>query len=279
MYPRFVGHIVGKTSMIYTEGPQWKKSRTLFNPGFSAGHLMTLIPSIVDDVLIFCNVLDGLAKSGRVTPIEDKLARLTIDIMGHIVLDHDLNSQTGENELVSAFRKAVHWTPHPIATHPILNLNPVRAFAHWYYARVMDNYIKRVIQERLALRSSDSVGGENEKRNGRRPAIDLAVDEYLQGDQGQASVDSVDETFQQLAIDQMKTFIFAGHDTSSSTICYIYHLLNLNQDSLEKVRREHDEVFGTGSSSTAELIKKNPRLLNELPFTTAVIKGKYSPNL
>jgi hypothetical protein len=60
-----------------------KKTRAMFNPGFSASHLTTPIPSIVEDVLIFWDILDNLSRSGEVTPIEDLLARLTIDIMGH----------------------------------------------------------------------------------------------------------------------------------------------------------------------------------------------------
>jgi hypothetical protein len=130
---------------------------------------MTLIPSIVDDVLIFSQVLDDLFQTKKMTPIEDLLARLTIDIMGHIVLDHDVNSQIGKNDLVTAFRKAVYWTPSPIATHPILNFNPFRAFAHWYYARITDNYIKKVIQDRLVLRQSQNDEVKNISR--RRPAI------------------------------------------------------------------------------------------------------------
>ncbi|KAE8447159.1 hypothetical protein EG329_010990 [Mollisiaceae sp. DMI_Dod_QoI] len=107
LYPQIVGHITGRTSMLLTHGPEWKKVRSLFNPGFSAGHLNTLIPMIVDDVLIYHSALSSLAEKGEVVQIEDPLTRLMIDIMAHIVLDHDLNSQTSENELVNAFRRAV----------------------------------------------------------------------------------------------------------------------------------------------------------------------------
>lgn len=278
MYPRFIGHVVGKTSLVISGGALWKRTRAIFNPGFSAGHLTTLIPSIVDDVLVYLDILSKLADSEKIAPIEDLLARLTIDIMGHIVLDHDLNSQTGENKLVMAFREAVKWTPNPVMTHKIFSLNPIRAYAHWYYARVMDNYIKRVIQDRLDSRSSGigqrGVGVKSE----RRPIIDLAVDEYLLQENNQKKSINVDSAFQQLAIDQMKTFLFAGHDTSSSTICYIYLLLSLNPKSLQRIRKEHDDVFKT-RDNIAEIIKKTPHLLNEIPYTTAVIKGTSSQNV
>jgi cytochrome P450 len=126
-----IGHISGSTSLLLIGGEKWKKIRSLFNPGFAIGHLMTLVPSIVDDGLIFWDKLNELSNSQKVTPLEDLLARLFIDIMGHIILDHDLNAQTTENELVSAFRSAVEWTPIAMATHWIFNLNPMRQFYHW----------------------------------------------------------------------------------------------------------------------------------------------------
>jgi len=73
----------------------------------------------------------------------------------------------------------------------------------------------------------------------------------------------------------MKSFLFAGHDTSSSTMCFVYNMLNFNPEALAKVREEHDRVIGPASSA-AETIKNNPQLLNELPYTTAVIKGTLS---
>lgn len=252
--------------MLLTEGEDWKRARSMFNPGFAAGHLMTLVPSIVDDVLIFANVLSGLAVSGKITLMEDLAARVTIDIMGHVVLAHDLNAQTTENELVNAFRNSVAWSPRTVTTNPFSNMNPFAPLFKAHYSRVSSNYIRKVIQERLAIRAAESTGVNRKDR--KRPAIDLAVDEYLLA--GQRA--NVDEKFQQVAIDQMRTFLFAGHDTSSSTVCYIYHLLELHPEALAKVRQEHDEVFGP-VGGTADKIKQKPALLNEIPYTLAVIKG------
>lgn len=68
---------------------------------------MTLVLTIVNDAAIYCQIIGEHADSGEVRPIEEALAHLTIDIMGHIVLDLDLNSQTEKNELVKAFREQI----------------------------------------------------------------------------------------------------------------------------------------------------------------------------
>ncbi|KUJ06776.1 cytochrome P450 [Mollisia scopiformis] len=234
IYPQMISHITGKTSMLLLHGSAWKRTRAPFNPGFSAAHLTTLIPMIVDDCLIFHSTLSSLAGTGELTQIEDPLTRLTIDIMGHVIMDHDLNSQISENELVNSFRAAVEHTPNAMLVNPILNWDPNRMFWHWYCSRKMNNYLKKVLQDRMKLRAEGTVELK------RKPAIDLAIDEY--------GGEKVDEEFMQVAIDQMKTFLFAGHDTS-----------------------KHDEVFGD-IGSTAEKLKTDSKLLNELPYTTAVIK-------
>jgi cytochrome P450 len=146
--------------------------------------------------------------------------------------------------------------------------NPVLRFGQWCYSRKMNTYIGNIIQERIALRKT---GPEMTKRqSGRRPAIDLAIDEYFLI----SGTGSVSTEFKQVAIDQMHTFLFAGHDTSSSTMCYIYNLLDLHPEALARVRKKHD-VFGP-SENTAEAIKAKPQLLNELPYSTAMIKGEIS---
>jgi len=172
--------------------------------------------------------------------------------------------------LVMAFRSAIGWTPGAMGTKVIEKYNPWAWIMRRYYARIMDRYIGKILDERYAVRPS-----EEKTTRRRKPAIDLAIDEYSnqQRELGLKPRDQgVDNRFKQVAIDQMKTFLFAGHDTSSSTICYIYHLLNLHPEALRKVRDEHDSIFGKDISKASDLLKEDPQLINKLPYTLAVVK-------
>ncbi|PMD48855.1 cytochrome P450 [Hyaloscypha variabilis F] len=268
-FEQYAGHIAGSQSMIFTEGAIWKKSRSLFNSSFLLPHLMTLIPTIVDDALIYHQIIGEHADSGEVRPIEETLARLMIDIMGHVVLDLSFDSLTTKNEFVSAFRSQISWTPSAVSTNPFVNLNPLRPFMHRYYTRKMNNYLEKVLDDRFAKSNRNTV------RSRRKPAIDLALDEYTQ-QQKEGGVESsergIDKAFKANAIDQMKSFIFAGHDTTSSTMAYAYLLLSQHLEELAKARAELDTVFGTDSSQTSDLIKQNPSLVNSLPFILGVLK-------
>jgi cytochrome P450 len=49
--------------MITLEGEHWRKLRKMFNPAFSQGHLDKLVPGIVEETLVFVQILEEAAKS------------------------------------------------------------------------------------------------------------------------------------------------------------------------------------------------------------------------
>ena len=49
-------------------------------------------------------------------------------------------------------------------------------------------------------------------------------------------------------------------------------MLSKHPEALSQVRQEHDRVFGTDTSAAADLLKANPAILNQCPYTLAVIK-------
>ena len=81
----------------------------------------------------------------------------------------------------------------------------------------------------------------------------------------------MDEEFKAAAIVHIRTFIFAGHDTTSSVISYAFYLLSKNPSCLAKLRKEHDEVLGTVEDAP-QSIKDDPYILHRLEYTLAVIR-------
>ena len=103
--------------------------------------------------------------------------------------------------------------------------------------------------------------------------IDLALDKYLSERNGNVGDETtMDATFKDAAICQIRTFLFAGHDTSSSTLCYCYHLLSLHPEIRDAVIKEHNSVLGPEIAQAASLLSEKPHLLNQLPYTSAIIR-------
>lgn len=82
----------------------------------------------------------------------------------------------------------------------------------------------------------------------------------------------IDAQFMEIAIAQLKIFIFAGHDTTASTLSFAYSCLYRDASVLARLRAEHDEVLGPDTSQALGRLTENPNLLNQMPYTSAVVK-------
>ena len=182
-----------------------------------------------------------------------------------------MHAQTSENDFICAFRSSLTWLVQTNELNPFVLFNPLRPIMFQYNKWRMDRFIAKVLDARFSSRPDKEVVNDRPtKRN--RPVIDLALDAYHEEEGIRHPKTGIDSTFKRFAIDQVKTFMFAGHDTTSSTICYTAYVLSEHPEALRKVRKEYDEVFGTDVEQTAHLIKKDPYLLNQLPYTVAIIK-------
>ena len=264
----FVYPLLGKANLVTLEGKEWRMWRSMFNPGFASGHLMSLVSGMVADTVLFTSILADRAANGTVFKLEDAATRLTVDIIGKVVLDMPLNAQTTENKLVKAFRDQVHHLPIPNDINLFRVYNPVTPLVHSINSRIMNTYLDHLLEQRFANRRQEEKAKVTKRA---KPIIDLALDMYLD-ETRQSGGSSLPAPFKRSAIDQFKTFLFAGHDTTSSTACYILHLLGKHPEALRRVMQEHDEVYGLDTSKTAQAISEDPHSLNRLPYTTAVLK-------
>lgn len=93
----FTRALTGGGDMVASDGPQWKTWRSAFNPGFSSSHLMTLMPLIVEDVNKFIRILRDHAVSNEPFRMERHATRLTIDIIGKVVLYGSIKARRSTN--------------------------------------------------------------------------------------------------------------------------------------------------------------------------------------
>ena len=172
--------------------------------------------------------------------------------------------------MVSALREQVHLVPNQGTLNPLAGWSPVGIYQRWRNGRIMTDYIGKVLEDRFASQKNEQ---SDEKKPRKRTMIDLALESYRSQTTASAvEAEGLDPDFKKHATTQIRVFIFAGHDTTSSTICYAYYYLSKNPSMLARIRAEHDAVFGIDPSQTSSILKENAHLLNKLDYTTAVIK-------
>ena len=182
-----------------------------------------------------------------------------------------MHAQTTENDFVSAFRHQLTWLLKTSERNLFVLFNPLRPIVFQYNKWRMDTFVGKALDQRFSSRHDERLIDDGLLKRS-RPVIDLALDAYHQEEGPKHKTTGIDPVFKRFAIDQIKTFMFAGHDTTSSTICYVAYALSEHLDALRKVRQEYDEVFGPDIEQTPHLIKKDPYLINKLSYTVAVIK-------
>jgi cytochrome P450 len=195
--------------------------------------------------------------------------RLTVDIIGKVALDMQLNTQIEENPMISALREQVHLIPNSGTLNPLAGWSPLGIYQRWRNSKVMVSYLDKVLEDRFANQDNANQG---EKKPRKRTMLDLAVESYKsQTATSPTNITGLDPEFKKHAITQIRVFVFAGHDTTSSAICYAIYLLQKHPETLARIRAEHDKILGP-PETTAETIRADPYIVNKLEYTNAVMK-------
>lgn len=82
----FFAALAGKCDLITMEGPLWRKWRGVFNPGFGATYLTALVPEMVEEALVFCEILKKRAELGDLFQLKPLTDNFTVDVIGKLVL-------------------------------------------------------------------------------------------------------------------------------------------------------------------------------------------------
>lgn len=148
--------------------------------------------------------------------------------------------------------------------------HPLRALRIRNNNRIMRNEVLPYILN--GIRDSD-------RKEGSKTMHSLAVRSYLT--EHSAEEGSIDAEWINIAVDQFKMLLFAGHDTTSSTFCFVAALLHQHPEALAKCRAEIDTVLGPPPAATSSkidddpayhLLTTSPETLNQLTYLTACIK-------
>ncbi|CEL11151.1 hypothetical protein ASPCAL14256 [Aspergillus calidoustus] len=227
---------------------------------------MSLLPGILDRVQCFTDILDGHAESGEVFALDEPCINLTFDIIGTVTMDTDLHAQGNpgpQSPIVTTFRQLVSlyrasgsasWDQFKLRTK----------FQRWRLARQLDDMLRQHVQDHYYNWRARSTTDRAAKRS--KSVLALSFD----------GVEDLDETLLASTCDQLKTFLFAGHDTTSSLLQWAFYELSRTPHALRAVRNELDEVLGRNASPAnireQLLSPRGESLLGRMSYTAAAVK-------
>ncbi|KAH4109701.1 hypothetical protein HBH98_035150 [Parastagonospora nodorum] len=253
-----LGRLVGRYSMLSEEAESWKSLRRRFNPAFAPQHLMTLLPVVLDKTYTFMEKLDALAKSGKPTELEPYCTNVTFDIIGQIVTDIDCKAQDESiqgDEIVKNFRLLGATWSEDTGLAMFKWLNASKHFKRYLYSTRLDVAIKKCIQAKFDAMQADKSHSKD------RSVLALSLKD----------TETLTPFIMQNIADQVKTFLFAGHDTTSILLQRLFYTLSIYPSCLAKIRAEHDSIFG--DSDPRDVFQARPDdTMKALVYTSACIK-------
>lgn len=180
-----------------------------------------------------------------------------------------LNEQTkGHSPLrLAIYRQTANLLPRNLFTLR-RRINPLYYLSIWKNNKAIERILAPIIRSRTHGGYKKGIGMENDKVG--NTVLDIVATAWQLQKQNKSAEDK--DAFFDSMIQSVKIFILAGHHTTTATICYALEMLARHPAQLEKLRAEHEFVFGKDLESIGDTIQRSPEKLNNLPFTLAVIK-------
>ncbi|CCD65767.1 Cytochrome P450 [Caenorhabditis elegans] len=237
------------TGLLTSTHEKWFHRRKMLTPTFHFTIIQDYFPVFVRNAEVLADAVE-LHVDGDYFDAFPYFKRCTLDIICETAMGIQVNAQLGHNnEYVHAVKRIseIVWNHMKF---PWLWLKPI-----WYLTglgfefdrnvRMTNNFVRKVIQERKELLNEDGNEASEKKR---KAFLDLLL--TIQKEEGTLSDEDIRE--------EVDTFMFEGHDTTSSGIGFTILWLGFYPECQKKLQKELDEVFGfeTNQPPSMDDIKK-----------------------
>ncbi|CAH1797908.1 unnamed protein product [Owenia fusiformis] len=231
----FGNRFVGKGLLTETDHAVWSERRSLYNAAFHRGYLMHLMPvfNTTSDVLV--EKLKSVADTGNVISMASELSKATLDIIGKVAFDLDINSL---RDLKQPFPKAMFTVLTGFDTK-VKNLFSEYNPKFWAAGLEIGSAIKLLRQS-----AKDSLDHRTEMLRNDEPVPNDILTHMAK------MADMMPALHKEKLIDDYVTFFLAGHDTTANLMSFFLIELGRHPDIADKLYAEIDDMVGKKESIT-----------------------------
>jgi len=217
--------------LVMSTGKKWQQRRKIVTPSFHSDMLKSFVGVMNEQADIFVAKVDQLNEQGREIDIARLLKMCTLDVICETAMGVKIFAQKDEDH---PYNRALEGVAHTNAVRnriPMLRFDFIFRWTEHYKQqkdclKVVTNFTQSVIRERIKQK------GEVRKE---KMFLDVLLDAETEGGE-KLSTKAVQE--------EVDTFMFAGHDTSSTTLNWTIYVLGRYPEVQRKLQREIDAVFG-----------------------------------
>ncbi|KAK4184099.1 cytochrome P450 [Podospora australis] len=272
--------LLGSSSMMSAEGRPWTELRKTYGRGFDREFLLTLVGSMAVCVTLWFT--GDLDLEGEFEPGDDSelalmntATDLAFDVFGVCVLGVRLNAgchhpdYRDETGLVGAFQETLRgctegssWLPLPLLR------------AKEQPTTSLDTILKSIILKSWAGKT-DHHDPHPLLEYTEKSILSLILDDHFPPSPSRKDT-PIPEDLLNATCEQLKTFLFAAHDTIPNAISWLLYELYRTPRALKAVREELDRVLGVDEWNEPitgeERLVKDPVAIYRMPYISAVVK-------
>jgi cytochrome P450 len=264
--------LLGTEGLAAVNGAHWWTTRKRFNPGFQPQYVRSLTGPILSEVNIFVDHLRALANTGAVFKMTDLARDLTFDIITQVAIGSTLAAQSTPQGHGSKSRLGLITISRDLSKLVFGKGSLIGLDLFELSRRIKLFVFEYVYDYKLTAIVNRCIGSLNDSPES-RSIIQLAASDVPHS-----------KALIRNCVHQLKTFIFAGQDTTAtlmSWLCYEMSKASHNQRHatfLRLLRDEHDRTFAPGAFSDLDKFQESATTasgtiaLPNLPYTTAFIK-------
>jgi cytochrome P450 len=210
----------------------WRHDRRLLNPAFNKRFLRDFVfPSVVKHATTLTSQLAQIEPYSK-TDMNDYFRRMTLDIISEAAMGRDYGFQQKPDDPVLQLMMNIFEELSHREINPLRSFNPWRSFM---LHRNLDTFTKHctdlVRKEQDRLAAERAAGAERKYENG-------ILSVMLGEDEDGSSMPLV------RIVDNIKTFLFAGHDTTATLLSFAVGMIATHKEVETKLLAEIDAVLG-----------------------------------
>ncbi|CAL1268171.1 unnamed protein product [Larinioides sclopetarius] len=258
------------TGLLTSHGTKWKSRRKLLTPSFHFEILRDFMPVFNEQAHLFVKHLQKETTRDS-TDIVMPVTLCSLDIICETTLGVTIAAQENSD---SQYIKSVTRAGEIIMERMVNSLYWIDFFFDLMepgkelkqHIKILHNFTMSVIQEKKRkLLSGDPEVGIKKKR---MALMDLLLEHHIK------TKSLTEEDIRE----EVDTFAFEGHDTTSMGISWALYLIGLHKDVQEKVHEELDGIFGDDNERHANtedlkdmkyldcVLKESQRIFPSVPF-------------
>lgn len=241
--------LIGNKSMVAAKEREWAKQRKLYNPGFSPDFLRGVVDTIIQKCNRFIDKCDEDLAAGAPTNMLERAVDLTVDVIVAVAFGEDWNiyDVADDNEGLQT-RDAMRDLTELLGIsqrNPLKRyFDPVHKWRVWRLSGALERNMQKLVKRRLD--NFQLAQGKEDLRQ-QKDILSLTLSSVLRSketlQQADGAVSFTTDEMETMT-SQLKTFYFAGHDTTATTIAWAYWLLLQHPDSLARAREEVVSALG-----------------------------------